>query len=121
MKVTANLVSIVKGNGLTIVAVIPVRVGINASPIITNTRLIKAVFTGIFFSEIRMPTRIPVKSKLIVETHRIRSSNSLPIKLNNLRKFNNMKTTKLIETANTTFFVCIVSSKNKVLKMHIRT
>ena len=47
MKVTANLVSIVKGNGLTIVAVIPVRIGISASPIITNTRLIKAVFTGI--------------------------------------------------------------------------
>jgi hypothetical protein len=116
MKVATILVSMVKGNVLRIVVEIPVTIGINASPNIINNRLIKAVFAGILFSEIRMPTKTPVNIKLIVETHRTRRSYSLPIKLNSLRKYSNITTMNPIETTHATFFVCIVSSNNKVMK-----
>jgi hypothetical protein len=109
MKVTISLVSMVNGKVLRIVAETPVTIGINASPNITRTRLIKAVFAGILFSEISMPTRTPDIIRLIVEIHRIRSSYSLPITFNSLNKYSKMETKANTEINHATFFVCIVS------------
>jgi hypothetical protein len=121
MKVAIILVSMGKGNVLKRVAESPATIGINASPNITTVRLIKAVFAGILFSEIRMPTQTPVNIRLIVETHRTRRSYSFPIKFNSLRKYSNITTMKAIETTHATFFVCIISSKTTMMKKYIKT
>jgi len=121
MKVAITLVSMDKGNVLKSVAESPATIGISASPNIITVRLIKVVFAGILFSEIRMPIQTPVNIRLIVEIHWIRRSYSFPIIFNSLRKYSNITTEKPIETAHATFFVCIIPLKTTVMKKYIKT